>query len=65
MERYAIDASGLYVKLRRDSDASPYNSSPVVVGHDDNSARIALLHDWLAGHYPPVPDPERELEDVS
>jgi hypothetical protein len=65
MERYAIDASGLYVKLRRDSDASPYNSSPVVVGHDDNSARIALLHDWLAGHYPPVPDPEPELEDVS
>jgi hypothetical protein len=65
MERYAIDASGLYVKLRRDSDASPYNSAPVVVGHDDNSARIALLHDWLAGHYPPVPDPEPELEDVS
>ena len=27
MERYAIDASGLYVKLRR-SDASPYNSAP-------------------------------------
>jgi predicted nucleic acid-binding Zn-ribbon protein len=34
MERYAIDASGLYVKLRRSSDASPYNSAPVVTGHD-------------------------------
>jgi chromosome segregation protein len=61
MERYAIDASGLYIKLRRESDASPYNSAPVVVGHDDNSARIGLLHDWLAGHYPPV----SELEEVS
>ncbi|HXP57337.1 MAG TPA: chromosome partitioning protein ParA [Streptosporangiaceae bacterium] len=58
MERYAIDASGLYVKLRRSSDASPYNSAPIVTGHDDNRARLALLHDWLAGHYPPLPSTE-------
>lgn len=58
MERYAIDASGLYVKLRRSSDASPYNSAPVVTGHDDNQARLALLHDWLAGHYPALPSPD-------
>ncbi len=57
MERYAIDASGLYVKLRRSSDASPYNSAPIVTGHDDNQARLALLRDWLAGHYPPLPSP--------
>ena len=58
MERYAIDASGLYVKLRRSSDASPYNSAPIVTGHDDNRARLALLHDWLAGHYPGLPSPD-------
>ena len=66
MERYAIDASGLYVKLRRSSDASPYNSAPVVTGHDGNQARLALLRDWLAGHYPPlpsaVPDAESDAE---
>jgi hypothetical protein len=58
MERYAIDASGLYVKLRRTSDASPYNSAPIITGHDDNQARLALLRDWLAGHYPPLPPAE-------
>jgi hypothetical protein len=60
MERYAIDASGLYVKLRRSSDASPYNSAPVVTGHDDNQARLALLHDWLAGHYPALPSSDED-----
>ncbi len=43
------------MKLRRSSDASPYNSAPVVTGHDDNQARLALLRDWLTGHYPPLP----------
>jgi hypothetical protein len=62
MERYAIDASGLYVKLRRSSDASPYNSAPVVTGHDDNQARLALLHDWLAGHYPALPSSDEDPE---
>lgn len=47
MERYAIDASGLYIKLRRGSDAQPYNDAPVVVGHDVNRERVALLQDWL------------------
>jgi chromosome segregation protein len=64
MERYAIDASGLYVKLRRSSDASPYNSAPVIAGHDGNAARLALLHDWLAGHYPAAPS-GAELEDAA
>ena len=60
MERYAIDASGLYVKLRRSSDASPYNSAPVIAGHDGNAARLVLLRDWLAGHYPALPRPDEE-----
>jgi chromosome segregation protein len=63
MERYAIDSSGLYVKLRRSSDASPYNSAPVVTGHDDNQARLALLRDWLAGHYPPLPLDQDSVSD--
>ena len=65
MERYAIDASGLYVKLRRSSDASPYNSAPVIAGHDGNAARLALLRDWLAGHYPALPSPDEELEQAA
>jgi hypothetical protein len=65
MERYAIDASGLYVKLRRSSDASPYNSAPVVTGHDGNQARLALLHDWLSGHYPALPSPDEDSGEDS
>ena len=52
MERYAIDASGLYIKLRRGSDAQPYNDAPVVVGHDANSDRVALLQEWLSAFRP-------------
>ncbi len=65
MERYAIDSSGLYVKLRRSSDASPYNSAPVVTGHDDNQARLALLRDWLAGHYPLPSDQDSDSDPDS
>jgi hypothetical protein len=65
MERYAIDASGLYVKLRRTSDASPYNSAPIVTGHDDNQARLTLLRDWLAGHYPPLTSESPDGDSVS
>ena len=65
MERYAIDASGLYVKLRRSSDASPYNSAPVIAGHDGNAARLALLRDWLAGHYPAMASPGEELAQAA
>lgn len=45
MERYAIDASGLYIKLRRGSDAQAYNDAPVVVGHDANTDRVEMLRD--------------------
>ncbi|MGI8311730.1 chromosome segregation ATPase [Saccharopolyspora hattusasensis] len=47
MERYAIHASGEYIKLRRSSDSRPYNDPPVIVGQDSNSARIEMLQDWL------------------
>ncbi|MBT8228419.1 MAG: hypothetical protein HKP61_06010, partial [Dactylosporangium sp.] len=49
MEPYAIDACGQYIKLRRRSDSSPYNEQPVVVGYDEQAARVALLREWLAG----------------
>jgi len=52
MERYAIDACGEYVKLRRTSDAMAYNQAPVVHGFDSRAARVALLADWLSGSYP-------------
>jgi chromosome segregation protein len=57
MERYAIDASGLYIKLRRGSDAQPYNDAPAVVGHDVNSERVGLLQDWLSAFRPGAPGP--------
>ena len=41
------------------------NSAPVIAGHDGNAARLALLHDWLAGHYPARPAPGAELEDAA
>ncbi|GHJ56379.1 hypothetical protein Nm8I071_56860 [Nonomuraea sp. TT08I-71] len=52
MERYAINASGLYIKLRRSSDAMPYNEAPVVTGSEANHARVELLHDWLSAYRP-------------
>lgn len=62
MERYAADASGLYIKLRRRSDAHPYNESPIVIGHDDNVERITLLQNWLMGYYgAPGVGPEADL----
>jgi hypothetical protein len=69
MERYAIDASGLYVKLRRGSDAQPYNDAPVVVGHDANAERVAALQEWLSAFRPdavgaPRPDGELVLDEV-
>jgi chromosome segregation protein len=47
MERYAIASSKLYIKLRRRSDAMPYNEAPVVIGDEANRARVELLKDWL------------------
>jgi hypothetical protein len=50
MESYAIDACGQYVKLRRNSDSSPYNEQPVVVGYDEHAPRVELLRAWLTGN---------------
>ncbi|MFI6815009.1 chromosome partitioning protein ParA [Nonomuraea sp. NPDC050328] len=43
MEPYAIDACGQYIKLRRSSDAMPYNEPPVIVGHDEHAERVRTL----------------------
>ncbi|GAA3447906.1 chromosome partitioning protein ParA [Planomonospora venezuelensis] len=43
MEPYAVDACGQYIKLRRSSDAMPYNEPPVVVGHDRHAERVRAL----------------------
>jgi chromosome segregation protein len=52
MERYAQEASGLYIKLRRSSDTQAYNEPPVIVGDEANRSRVRLLRDWLAGQRP-------------
>ncbi|ONI91736.1 chromosome segregation ATPase [Saccharothrix sp. ALI-22-I] len=52
MERYAIEASGLYIKLRRRSDSMAYNEAPVIVGDETNHARVELLREWLASYRP-------------
>ncbi|GAA3540208.1 hypothetical protein GCM10022419_020360 [Nonomuraea rosea] len=43
MEPYAIDACGQYIKLRRSSDAMPYNDPPVIIGHDQHAERVRAL----------------------
>ncbi|WP_245642327.1 chromosome partitioning protein ParA [Nonomuraea candida] len=43
MEPYAIDACGQYIKLRRSSDAMPYNEPPVIIGHDQHAERVRAL----------------------
>jgi predicted nuclease with TOPRIM domain len=62
MERYAIEASGLYIKLRRRSDSMAYNEAPVIVGDDTNRARVALLQEWLTS-YRPAADMASEESD--
>jgi hypothetical protein len=52
MERYAIGASSLYIKLRRSSDTMPYNQAPVVIGNETNRARVEMLADWMTSHRP-------------
>jgi hypothetical protein len=52
MERYALEASGLYIKLRRSSDNLAYNQAPVIVGNDANRGRVELLKEWLTGNRP-------------
>ncbi|GIH92657.1 chromosome partitioning protein ParA [Planobispora siamensis] len=43
MEPYAVDACGQYIKLRRSSDAMPYNEPPVIIGHDAHADRVRAL----------------------
>jgi hypothetical protein len=62
MERYAISASGLYIKLRRSSDAMPYNEAPVVNGSEPNHARVELLREWMSSYRP---EPEALVEEPS
>ncbi|MEU0572290.1 chromosome partitioning protein ParA, partial [Nonomuraea sp. NPDC005983] len=52
MEPYAIDACGQYIKLRRSSDAMPYNEPPVIVGHDQHADRVRALAAYVdrSGH---------------
>lgn len=52
MERYALESSGEYIKLRRSSDAIAYNEPPVIVGDETNHARVELLRDWLSSFRP-------------
>ncbi|SDG06055.1 hypothetical protein SAMN05421505_101264 [Sinosporangium album] len=65
MEPYAIDACGQYVKLRRSSDAMPYNEPPVVIGHDAHAERVRALAAFVgrgpaAPHTPPEPPEPHE-----
>jgi hypothetical protein len=66
MERYAIEASNLYVKLRRSSDAAAYNDAPVVLGDEPHADRIALLRDWMSAYRPSSTDasPSRGADDA-
>jgi chromosome segregation protein len=64
MERYALEASGLYIKLRRSSDAIAYNEPPVVVGDEASRGRVELLADWLSS-YRPAAEPDLDLEQSS
>ncbi|MFI6595566.1 chromosome partitioning protein ParA [Nonomuraea sp. NPDC050536] len=47
MEPYAIDACGQYIKLRRSSDAMPYNEPPVIIGHDQHAERVRALAKYV------------------
>lgn len=59
MERYALEASGLYIKLRRTSDTLAYNEPPVVIGDEDNHARVEMLKDWLTTQRPADDDADK------
>jgi hypothetical protein len=47
-------------RVRPVCEATALRRQPVQLrpGHDGNAARLALLHDWLAGHYPAAADEE-------
>ncbi len=69
MERYALEASGLYIKLRRSSDAIAYNEPPVVVGDEASRGRVELLAEWLSSYRPAsdrpaaITDPEPSSDE--
>jgi chromosome segregation protein len=65
MERYAIEASGLYIKLRRSSDAIAYNEPPVIVGDEASRGRVELLKDWLSSYRPAAKPENTDLEQSS
>lgn len=52
MERYAIEASNLYIKLRRSSDAVAYNDAPVIQGDEANRAMVEMLQEWMTSFRP-------------
>ncbi|GLW11810.1 hypothetical protein Misp01_69380 [Microtetraspora sp. NBRC 13810] len=58
MEPYAIDACGQYIKLRRSSDAMPYNEPPVIVGHDRHADRVRELAESVSGSRPTPAEPQ-------
>jgi hypothetical protein len=62
MERYAIEATGLYIKLRRRSDSMAYNEAPVIVGDETNRARVELLREWLTSYRPAADIADDESE---
>src|SRR3954471_4219860 len=66
-KRYAIEASGLYIKLRRRSDNMPYNEAPVIVGDEANRARVELLREWPTSYRPAadIDDDDDSDEDVT
>ncbi|NIL39773.1 chromosome segregation ATPase [Salinispora arenicola] len=66
MERYAIEASGLYIKLRRRSDSMAYNEAPVIVGDETNRARVELLREWLSSYRPDADtaNDESDMDDL-
>lgn len=65
MERYALEASGLYIKLRRSSDAIAYNEPPVVVGDEASRGRVELLAESLSSYRPAagITDPGSEPDE--
>lgn len=63
MERYAIEATGLYIKLRRRSDSMAYNEAPVIVGDETNRARVELLQEWLTSYRPTADIADDEPEE--
>lgn len=63
MERYAIEASGLYIKLRRRSDSMAFNEAPVIVGDDANRARVELLREWLTSYRPSATPTDGESDE--